>query len=55
MLAETGDGATVEEVVNLITELRDELSRSRAQDAATFPGNMEGWQQTLTDYQTQRG
>ena len=50
MLAETGDGATVEEVVSLITELRDEISRSRAQDAATFPGNMEGWSSTLSDY-----
>jgi hypothetical protein len=53
MLAETGDGATVEEVVSLITELRDEISRSRAQDAATFPANMEGWTSTLGDYRTQ--
>jgi hypothetical protein len=53
MLAETGDGATVEEVVTLITELRDEISRSRAQDAATFPGNMQGWVATQGDYQTQ--
>ena len=53
MLAETGDGATVEEVVALITELRDEISRSRAQDAATFPGNMEGWESTLGDYRSQ--
>lgn len=53
MLAETGDGATVEEVVALITELRDEISRSRSQDAATFPGNMAGWVQTLGDYETQ--
>ena len=55
MLAETGDGATVEEVVSLITELRDEISRSRAADAASFPGNMEGWEQTLSDYRTQHG
>jgi len=55
MLAETGDGATVEEVVALITELRDEISRSRAQDAATFPGNMEGWKATLDDYKKQHG
>ena len=53
MLAETGDGATVDEVVGLITELRDEISRSRTQDAATFPGNMEGWTATLGDYKTQ--
>ena len=53
MLAETGDGATVEEVVQLITELRDEISRSRAQDAASFPGNLAGWNQTLEDYKTQ--
>ena len=53
MLAETGDGATVEEVVALITELRDEISRSRAADGASFPGNMQGWVQTLTDYETQ--
>lgn len=53
MLAETGDGATVEEVVSLITELRDEISRSRAADGASFPGNMQGWEQTLADYRTQ--
>jgi hypothetical protein len=40
MLAETGDGATVEEVVTLITELRDEISRSRAADTASWPGNL---------------
>lgn len=54
MLAETGDGATVEEVVALITELRDEISRSRAQDAADFPVNEEGWTSTLNDYTNQR-
>ena len=43
MLAETGDGATVEEVVALITELRDEIMRSRNQDAADFPVNEAGW------------
>jgi len=53
MLAETGDGATVEEVVQLITELRDEISRSRAADAASFPGNMAGWEQTLADFRSQ--
>ena len=53
MLAETGDGATVEEVVNLITELRDEISASRAADGAAWPGNLSGWQSTLGDYNTQ--
>ena len=43
MLAQTGDGATVEEVVALITELRDEISRSRSEDGASFPGNLVGW------------
>lgn len=50
MLAETGDGATVEEVISLITELRDEIMRSRNQDAADFPVNEEGWTNTLNDY-----
>jgi len=54
MLAETGDGATVEEVVNLITELRDEISASKAADAAAWPGNLNGWQSTLNDYSSQR-
>ena len=49
-LAETGDGATVEEVISLITELRDEIMRSRNQDAADFPVNEEGWTNTLNDY-----
>jgi len=53
MLAETGDSATVEEVVVLITDLRDEMSRARAQDAADFPGNKAGWEATFADYKSQ--
>lgn len=44
MLAETGDGATVDEVVTLITELRDEIMRSRTQDGVDFPNNLAGWE-----------
>ena len=43
MLAETGDGATVDEVVGLITQLRDEISKSRKQDGIDHPNNLKGW------------
>ena len=53
MLAETGDGATVEEVVSLITELRDEISKSRKQDGIEHPNNLKGWEATYDTYKKQ--
>jgi len=53
MLAETGDGATVEEVVSLITELRDEISKSRKEDGTSHPNNLKGWEATLKTYKSQ--
>jgi len=44
MLAETGNEATVEEVVGLITELRDEIMRSSAEDRANFEITQQGWE-----------
>ena len=50
MLGETGDEATLGEVITLITDLRDEIASSNMADQATFPGNLANWNTALSDY-----
>ena len=43
MLAQTGDDASVHEVIGLITDLRDEIARAHEFDRINYPVSKQCW------------